>query len=934
MKRGLSFLLACLLIMTSTAVLFTGCEENDESKMLVSEWLYLVNNSFGFSGYSQIEPYILSISSDSESFDDVQTAFEFSVLPEELTELDLDKRLTREFCALTLAGAIGMPDTTEISISDYDKLTYPESVLTILNYDVMALDESNSFNPNNNVEYDEAVEALEKARYVWNHYSFETLIQPDLQENVIDLGGLSTVVVNSDGKFESDSEYILQQVSWLDNNNFSYNSSTGLLTLSNINEKNIKEGDIITFPPSLAYPEGLSVKVEAIRENDNGIYDISTSQPELEEIYKDGFIVQQSDMINFTEAIIYDGDGRLISGGSFEDSTPENGMLNLSANSESGIIASETATFSYEKKFEVDLGDGIKVKATLKNGSVSFQASLEDKSGYAPFTTTTKKSLTYDKTFSDFKFDCKVALPYWWNQQRLALNYNVTDKVTFKASATDSTGSSIAKKDKDKSSGNTAGAYELRQAMKALSQVKATNPLAASKTICTAIVPVVTGVSIRVVFDAEVTLEGAIEITIKYAGCCAGVEKRARSLSVVSLNDGGHKETTSVSGSIKAELTAGVTVAACVAGISAVDVKAQIGIGAEAKGTLNEIDQQRVPYKEAMSMPPDGYAVARDVINNISDENEHDILVCIDLKVYPVLKITALTSDCALGKLTGSFTWSILDSKSTPIISSHGELYQWNFAFTECTLQDRLEDGLERGDSIIVEPGSDVSMNIGEIKELLLKQIPETPKKYYTLNDIVVESSDISVVLAKAEFDYGTSSKGNGIKAWFMPKQPENDSEKAQKIILTAVNSGDAVITVKTRDGLFKNDVKVHVNTPEETGSKTVTLATFSASVAVNDRIKLTVKSIPGGKTDDSVFWESDNDSIASVNPNTGEITGISEGDCTIKAYVPGHEDSGVYCLISVTKDYTATNVDVHGSPFPKQWIKIDGQPVIIFENV
>lgn len=108
MRRWLSFITACTLMMTFVLSLFSGCSINANAadKMLVSEWLYLINQKFGFSEYTETEPYIANITPENESFDDVQLAFEYYVLPEGYTALDLDEELTREFCALTLAGAI------------------------------------------------------------------------------------------------------------------------------------------------------------------------------------------------------------------------------------------------------------------------------------------------------------------------------------------------------------------------------------------------------------------------------------------------------------------------------------------------------------------------------------------------------------------------------------------------------------------------------------------------------------------------------------------------------------------------------------------------------------------------------------------------------------------------------------------------------------
>ena len=181
----------------------------------------------------------------------------------------------------------------------------------------------------------------------------------------------------------------------------------------------------------------------------------------------------------------------------------------------------------------------------------------------------------------------------------------------------------------------------------------------------------------------------------------------------------------------------------------------------------------------------------------------------------------------------------------------------------------------------------------------------------------------------KTKFNKPVFSAVNLLKE-ILNKEDTDESD----IKITAINSGDCVLKVSTKDGLFKAEpINIHVNTPTESSSPSVDLKTYSAAVAVGGSIKLTVTSIAGGKDENFVFWECDDESVAHVDPITGKITGIAEGSCVVKAYVPGYEDNAVGCLITVTKDHTSTNVEFNGSGTSKQWIKIEGQPVIILER-
>ena len=90
MKRGMSFLLACTFMLTLGASLFTGCSSLNEY-MQNGEWLYLINEKFGFS-YLDEKAYETSVDVENEYYNDVQIAYGYGVLPEEMTDIKTTRR--------------------------------------------------------------------------------------------------------------------------------------------------------------------------------------------------------------------------------------------------------------------------------------------------------------------------------------------------------------------------------------------------------------------------------------------------------------------------------------------------------------------------------------------------------------------------------------------------------------------------------------------------------------------------------------------------------------------------------------------------------------------------------------------------------------------------------------------------------------------------
>ncbi len=923
MKRGISFLLAWLMMAMTTVTLFAGCKSED-SKMLVSEWLFLINDSFGFEGYSETEPYIEGITAGTAGYDDVQTAFEYSVLPEGYTALDLDAELTREFCALTLAGAIYTPKTDAIDIADSSKLMFPDSVLTVVNYGVMELDSKNRFNPADNVPYDEAVGYIAKARDAWVNQKFENVADFEIQESVVDLSGMSTYKINEDGTSYIDSGYQEEQMKWLSDNNYSYDSSTGIVKLDNIDEKGIEVGSILTLPATLENPGGLMLKVSEISADGN-TYTMSTEEPDIIEVLGENATISGTTTLDFSKAIVYDADGNLISAGIFG----ENGNT---ATPMSYSNMGRTTEGEDSVNFKINISD--KVTASVKMDKSKIEVVYEGKVSDSD-TLELGAELSDIKTVRNFETGTLFA-PYKDMSLKFGIEYDTTYKAKYKKE--------IYKKEGEKFSIEEAEILDEAALKKILAAVDDSGGWNNVKNLASICIPV-DGVNyVKLAVIGKIGIDGSAEISLAFADGGIGIEKRKNSRCLpVTYYDTGVLQNVAVKGEIEADISAGVNVAWAILGQSIADFEGGIGLKAALSATLNAVTNERFLKASVSASVPGSveYAISNTVIlaNNVASIPNIEYLGCLELDVTPYVYVTALTGQSAVGKLVKVFNPGFelkVEHKFPSLFNAHAEIDKTGFHFTDCTIQERIEDGIERGDSIGVSP-TDISINPGETKECNFTMLPEDEFKYYSLEDIVVESADEKIALAHGEFDIVTRESDKSVFSSIVAlikgdsKYADSDT-KTPKISITGVATGDTIVTVRTRDNRYSREIRVHVNDGEELNLSSLRLETFAKSLSVGETGSIGIQEVPFGKSELNVFWECDNTSVATVNSVTGDITAVGEGTATVSAYISGMEEtSKISCLITVS-DYGATGV-VDGIGAPAQWIKVEGLHVMIIEE-
>ena len=126
-----------------------------------------------------------------------------------------------------------------------------------------------------------------------------------------------------------------------------------------------------------------------------------------------------------------------------------------------------------------------------------------------------------------------------------------------------------------------------------------------------------------------------------------------------------------------------------------------------------------------------------------------------------------------------------------------------------------------------------------------------------------------------------------------------------QNGVVTAVEAGEAFVTVRTADGGFEKSVEVFVSPkPIQTVALTsiaLSSATGLSMVPVGAQITLLATLTPENTTEKGLVWESSDDTIATVSG--GIVTGVSAGTATIKATSSVHDD--IFATFVVTVEQT-----------------------------
>ena len=115
-------------------------------------------------------------------------------------------------------------------------------------------------------------------------------------------------------------------------------------------------------------------------------------------------------------------------------------------------------------------------------------------------------------------------------------------------------------------------------------------------------------------------------------------------------------------------------------------------------------------------------------------------------------------------------------------------------------------------------------------------------------------------------------------------------------VAIEGISEGDTYVYVTSLDGTVESD-HIHVIVNSVTEVETINITTESPTVALGGSISLNVDIQPDDAEGRSLYWESSDTSIATVNEN-GIVTGISNGEATITATSSNGASSS--CVITV----------------------------------
>lgn len=221
-----------------------------------------------------------------------------------------------------------------------------------------------------------------------------------------------------------------------------------------------------------------------------------------------------------------------------------------------------------------------------------------------------------------------------------------------------------------------------------------------------------------------------------------------------------------------AGLSAGATFALNLASARLADISMNAGFEASMKTTLHlytDDSHQKVETD-----------VPADVADELSDGNP-DVLVCSDLKAYPVLYVDLNSSKSTLGKFGLSERFDILSDDNASIFKN-GHLENFQFV-SKCTRKDREKketmDSLKVTTKITLQEYSMI-VRIGNTKKITITGLPQGYKR----SDLVFSSDGAGVA--------SVDTDGN----------------------ITGVSSGSAVITITTSDS--KHYIHCNVLVPME----------------------------------------------------------------------------------------------------------------------
>ena len=790
MKRIIAILLSMIIIATSLLSL-SGCTSGDNSSYFtVGQWLMLIDEAFGMQSYNADEPYFDNIDKNNPYFEAVQIATEWDVI-DKSESLNVDEWLKWDEALTTL---VNVGNFLSVDSSKKEKINY-----AIENFDPSI----RKYWMNRNIRADKAVSLLSIAQKLWANKEFDHIIEKSkYKENVIDLSQGDSVI----------NDYIIDG---------------DVVAIPKNNDVNLKPGDIYVLPQNKDNHFVKANKVKDITTDDKYIYITNTDDElSMDDVAQDIFI-EETFVPKAENAIIYDGNGQIISVGSNVsqqkfDYNSEVSVQPLVARDDYEIIPTYDAQSS-KQKHTFTVGDW-KINLEYKlNGALDFGVEVETPNmltkKYQNEHPSQELTAAFAAKLNDFKVTNEVDYKLFkLNSASLRVDYEqeLSGKLKFSGKPVNKLLAPDYRND-----GNFANNWS----KKVWKDADGDNAKGA-KTIKICSVDLYTVGVARVCLDINFTIsaEGSVAVTLTMRGA-KGIEYKNGNMRLINTCD----KDTDVDIKAKVEATLGVGPALYVVGLKSPIIGLQVsgGLGAAFNVKFNIADTENhliedtdatqfsleftddIRNTEIQSDAEEIKKVAESQGCTYDIETSGKIKlhfdVCVDGSVYVIVRVS-VTDTSYIAKLLGNkitTSWDVFGEKNGKILTIHNDNGKFQIGYpghpVECSLkyvpfensndqtedettdQNDSNDTIIKGDSIILNQMY-TDITVGKNHYIQLIQIP----KDYKVEDIVCASSNDAIATVNKEG------------------------------IVTAVSEGSAVITVSTKDKKYNACLAVTVIDPNK----------------------------------------------------------------------------------------------------------------------
>lgn len=802
MKKFVAAATAAVLSFTTMASL-AACGKKDIQKLTNAQWLSMINQSFGMSGYTEEEPYFENISSDSPYFSDVQTATEWNVI-DASEDFDPEDTLSWGEAYVTLVNA---GEFTDEKASDMDKIKYG-----IANFGV----ESRTYWRNRDISAEDAIKMLSTAQEKWAGRTYtddEKVEKVKYSEGVVDL-------TTDDSPVEQYS---------INGNIVSIPSMQDLGdgTTSTVSQEDlgIKSGDVYVLPANGTYLGDTACRAENVYE-ENGEIKIENSEEDLD-LYDIAEEIQLKETMEPTmeNCVVYDGNGEVISVGN--NISPEvtaemnsaQPTLDDLTNKNDGKDMFESTGFDVSHSF--DIGDGWSVELKYGvNGKLDLAANVK----YKKESESKKQAFNFSagSALNDFKVTTDV--DYKWfslNSAEVKVDYKQTQ--TYKADVSTS-GKWTGAPDNNR---NTNFLKNLKKSIVKDINADGAKTIASRKTLHIASLDIYNAGIAKVCLDVnfEIKVDGSIELTITEVGS-KGVSYKNGKLRLINTSnkDRAFKAQASVEATMK--IGPALYVMGLKKKILGFDLK--VGIGGKYTGVLHMADPDMVLIEETsgtdlpptatpllvgLTIPFDASAIEdlarmKGGTYNGSGTVSLHIDSCSEVTLYFILGVEFSTDSYASDLLGSkiSFSGEILSEKNARFATVHCDngvmsgVVLGNEGTNLCTLKYKDFDGKD-ADSSADDSSTDSKSNDSSAKsssdseDTSSNEIAHGEKlNIMQLKTIIDPGETTAIIIQQLPYGYEMSD------IQFSSDDPDIVTVNGSGEI-TAVASGNALITIKTSDG-------------------------------------------------------------------------------------------------------------------------------------